>query len=103
MDGNIEILIVFTGLCLMMGALIADWLRPGFVLFSGVVFFMCTGILSPHEALAGFSNEGMITVGLLFLISEGVRRSDALGHLVKWLLPARRGMSVRKGYLRLGC
>ena len=62
---------------------------------------MCTGILSPQEALAGFANEGMITVGLLFLISEGVRRSDALGHLVKWLLPAQRGMSVRKGYLRI--
>lgn len=96
-----DIWIVFAGLCLMLGALIADWLRPGFVLFSGVVFFMCTGILSPQEALAGFANEGMITVGLLFLISEGVRRSDALGHLVKWLLPAQRGMSVRKGYLRI--
>ena len=96
-----DIWIVFAGLCLMLGALIADWLRPGFVLFSGVVFFMCTGILSPQEALAGFANEGMITVGLLFLISEGVRRSDALGHLVKWLLPAQHGMSVRKGYLRI--
>lgn len=101
MDANIEIWIVFAGLCLMMGALIADWLRPGFVLFSGVVLFMCTGVLSPREALAGFANEGMITVGLLFLISEGVRRSDALGHLVKWLLPVRRGMTVRKGYLRI--
>lgn len=101
MSGNIEIWIVFAGLCLMMVMLIADWLRPGFVLFSGVVLFMCTGILTPREALAGFGNEGMITVGLLFLISEGVRRSDALGHLVKWLLPVRRGMTVRKGYLRI--
>ena len=38
-----DIWIVFAGLCLMLGALIADWLRPGFVLFSGVVFFMCSG------------------------------------------------------------
>ena len=101
MSGGIEIGIVFAGLCLMMVMLIADWLRPGFVLFSGVVLFMCTGILTPREALAGFGNEGMITVGLLFLVSEGVRRSDALGHLVKWLLPVRRGMTVRKGYLRI--
>ena len=101
MSGSIEIGIVFAGLCLMMVMLIADRLRPGFVLFSGVVLFMCTGILTPREALAGFGNEGMITVGLLFLVSEGVRRSDALGHLVKWLLPVRRGMTVRKGYLRI--
>ena len=80
----------------MMGMLIADWLRPGFVLFSGVVLFMCTGILTPHEALAGFGNEGMITVALLFLVSEGVRRSDALGHLVKWLLPVRRDMTCAR-------
>ncbi len=101
MGANIEIWIVLAGLCLMMGMLIADWLRPGFVLFSGVVLFMCTGILTPREALAGFGNEGMITVALLFLVSEGVRRSDALGHLVKWLLPVRRDMTVRKGYLRI--
>lgn len=101
MNGNLDIWIVFAGLCLMMGMLIADRLRPGFVLFSGVVLFMCTGILSPREALAGFANEGVVTVGLLFLVSEGVRRSDALGHLVKWLLPVKTGMSVRKGYLRI--
>ena len=47
--------IVSAGLCLMLGLLIADRLRPGFVLFSGVVLFMCTGILSPREALAGFA------------------------------------------------
>ena len=93
--------IVSAGLCLMMGLLIADRLRPGFVLFSGVVLFMCTGILSPREALAGFANEGVITVGLLFLVSEGIRRCDALGHLVKWLLPADPRMTVRKGYLRI--
>ena len=101
MSGNLDIWIVFAGLCLMMGMLIADRLRPGFVLFSGVVLFMCTGILSPREALAGFANEGVVTVGLLFLISEGVRRCDALGHLVKWLLPADPRTNVRKGYLRI--
>lgn len=101
MNENLDIWIVFAGLCLMLGMLITDRLRPGFVLFSGVVLFMCTGILSPREALAGFANEGVVTVGLLFLISEGVRRSDALGHLVKWLLPAKKGMTVRKGYLRI--
>lgn len=101
MGEGTEIIIVLIGFCLMAGLFISDRMRPGFVLFSGVVFFMCTGILSPKEALAGFSNEGMITVALLFLISEGVRRSNALGHIVKLLLPERRGMTVRKGYMRI--
>ena len=98
---NTEILIVFAGLCAMMWLLVADRMRPGFAIFSVVVLFMCAGILSPKEVLAGFSNKGMITVALLFLVSEGVRRSDALGHLVKRMLPKRSGVSVRNGYLHI--
>ena len=50
-------------------------MRPGLILFSGAVVFMCAGILSPKELLEGFANKGMITVAMLFLVSEGVRRS----------------------------
>ena len=96
-----EIWIVLAGLCLMVGLLVADRLRPGLVLFSVVVLFMCTGIVTPEEVLAGFGNRGVVTVALLFLVSEGVRRSDALGHLVERLLPEKRTMNVRQGYVRI--
>ncbi len=96
-----EIWIVLVGLCLMVGLLVADWLRPGLVLFSVAVLFMCTGIVSAEEVLAGFGNKGVITVALLFLVSEGVRRSDALGHCVERLLPEKRTMNVRQGYVRI--
>lgn len=85
----------------MVGLLVADFTRPGFVMFSVVILFMCAGILSPDEVLAGFSNKGMITVALLFLVSEGVRRSDALGHLVKRMLPKKTDVSIRGGYIRI--
>ena len=60
---------------------------------------MCAGIISPEELLTGFSNKGMITVALLFLVSEGIRRSDALGHMISHILPVRSGRktTVRKG------
>ena len=64
MGSDAEIWIVLTGLCLMVGLLIADRLRPGLVLFSIVVLFMCAGIVSPEEVLAGFGNKGVITVAL---------------------------------------
>ena len=98
---NAEICIVFAGMCLMLALLVADRMRPGFVMFSVVVLFMCVGILSPKEVMAGFSNKGMITVGLLFLVSEGVRRSDALGYLVKRMLPKRANVSIRNGYVHV--
>ena len=70
-----EVIIVFLGLIGMVTALLLDKMRPGMILFSVTVFFLCFGILTPKEMLEGFSNKGMITVALLFLISEGVRQS----------------------------
>lgn len=57
-----EIIIVLLALVGMLAALIMDKMRPGMILFSVVVLFLCTGILSPKEMLEGFSNKGMITV-----------------------------------------
>lgn len=101
--GSFEVIFVLVTLIVMLGVLIADLMRPGLVMFSACVLFMCTGILSPEEFLAGFSNKGMITVALLFLVSEGIRRSDALGHMIGHILPVRKGRkpTVRKGYSKL--
>ena len=65
-----EMIIVFLGLIGMVTALVLDKMRPGMILFSVTVLFLCFGILTPKEMLEGFSNKGMITVALLFLISE---------------------------------
>lgn len=75
---------------LMIVALIKEIMRPGLILFSALVIFMVTDILTAEEALSGFSNKGMITVALLFLVSEGVKESGVLGRMVKIILPKKR-------------
>lgn len=95
-----QIIFVLLGLVGMITALVLDKMRPGIVLLSVVILFMVAGILSPEEVIAGFSNKGMITVALLFLISEGVRQSGAIGSLIKKLLPSKSG-SVAKAQLRM--
>ena len=95
-----EVIIVFLGLIGMVTALLLDKMRPGMILFSVTVFFLCFGILTPKEMLEGFSNKGMITVALLFLISEGVRQSGALGQLIKKLLPQEK-TTVMKAQARM--
>ena len=55
-----EIVFVLLSLLGMVAALIADKMRPGMILFSVVVLFLCAGILTPKEMLEGFSNKGMI-------------------------------------------
>lgn len=97
---SIEIIIVLLSLVAMLTALIMDKMRPGMILFSVVVIFLCTGILTPKEMLEGFSNKGMITVAMLFLVSEGVRQSGALTQLIKKLLPQEK-TSVFKAQVRM--
>lgn len=76
--------VIYVSFCLvfMIWALVADRIKPGLVLFSVVVLMLCAGILSPKQCLEGFSNKGMITVALLFLVSEGVRRSGVLERMI---------------------
>lgn len=97
---NVEVIIVLIALVGMLAALIMDKMRPGMILFSVVVLFLCTGILSPKEMLEGFSNKGMITVAMLFLVSEGIRQSGALTQVIKKLLPQEK-TSVFKAQIRM--
>ena len=97
---SFEIIFVLLALVGMIAALVCDMMRPGLVLLTVVVLFLCVGILSPKEMLEGFSNKGMITVGLLFLVSEGIRQSGALGQVIKKLLPQEK-TTVFKAQARL--
>ena len=97
---SFEVVFVFLALIGMITALVMDKMRPGMILLTVVVLFLCAGILTPKEMLEGFSNKGMITVGMLFLVSEGIRQSGALGQLIKKLLPQQH-TTVFKAQLRM--
>ena len=82
----------------IIATLVRDRLRPGLVMASGAVVFYCGGLLSTKELLEGFANKGLMTVALLFLISEGVRRSGLLEKFVGHILP-KRHTSVKRTQL----
>lgn len=49
--------------------------RPAdMVLCGGVTVLLLLGVLTPEEALAGMSNEGMVTVGVLFIVAQALSR-----------------------------
>jgi di/tricarboxylate transporter len=72
-----EILFVLLALLGMVIALVLDKMRPGMVLFSVVVLFLCAGILTPKEMLEGFSNKGMMTVAMLAVGCFGASNQEA--------------------------
>jgi di/tricarboxylate transporter len=91
---TLEGYIVLAVVVLTIVALAKEVMRPGLVFFSSAVILMSTGIISSKELLSGFSNKGMITVGVLFLVSEGIRQSGVLNRLAQTYLPRKRGRMV---------
>jgi len=87
-------------LIITIAALAKEVMRPGLILFSALIFLMTFGILKSDEVLDGFSNKGMITVAILFVVSEGITQSGALNRLATAFLPRRRG-NIRSLFFRL--
>ena len=96
---SFQIIFVALVLLFMLCALMRECLRPGLILFTAVVMLLCAGIINPEEALKGFSNKGMITVAMLYLVSEGVRKSGILERIMFRVLP-KKNVTVTRANLR---
>ncbi|MDA3853131.1 MAG: SLC13 family permease [Bacteroidales bacterium] len=75
---------------LMIVALAKDLLRPGLILSSAVILMVIVGSITPSEALSGFSNKGMMTVAILFIVSEGIRQTGGIDYIARLILPSRK-------------
>ncbi len=82
--------IVIAVLLFMAVAFILEAMRPGLILLSAAVIFMATGIITDQELIAGFSNNGLITIAVLFLVNEGIKQSGLMTRLSQAYLPRKR-------------
>jgi di/tricarboxylate transporter len=72
--------------------LISNWLRPDLVALLVLVLLGVTGLVTPNEALAGFSGSAVITILAISVIAEGLQQTGIthwLGQQMKRL--ARQG------------
>jgi len=60
-----------------------------------LVVLMATGILSPEEALQGFANPAVITVGAMFMLSRGLMRTGALAFISDKMVHYSQGKDRR--------
>ena len=82
--------IVIAVLLFMTVAFIMEAMRPGLILLSAATVFMATGIITDRELIAGFSNNGLITIAVLFLVNEGIKQSGLMARMAKAYLPGKR-------------
>src|SRR5690554_5165995 len=70
----------------VLGVLAATRLAPHVVLMAALTLLSVTGVLTASEALAGFSNSGLVTVAAMFAVAGGLHASGGIDLLVnKWL------------------
>ena len=58
-----------------MGMLISTRTGPDVILLGGVTLLLVFNVLTPDEALGGLANEGMVTVGVLYVVVAGLRET----------------------------
>lgn len=92
---GIVLIIVFS----MLICLITEVSRPDFVVFLALSFLILSGVLSPSDALRGFSNEGMLTVALLFIIAGSVQQSGLLNQMMNRAMGS--GLKPQRSLLRM--
>lgn len=60
-----------------------------------IAILLLSGIITPEEGLAGFSNTATVTVGAMLVLSAGLFKSGAMNLLGSWLSKlSRRGTAV---------
>ena len=62
------------------------------VFMGGLTLLLVAGVLTPTEALAGFSNQGMITVAALYVVVVGLRETGGIAWLAQRLLGRPRSV-----------
>ena len=67
------------------GMLIFSRYSTDLILMAGLSLLVVLGILSPKEALEGFANEGMATVGIMFVVVAGLQETGAINWISKYL------------------
>ena len=81
------------------GLLMFTKIAPDIVMVSGVVMLLLARILTPEEALAGLANEGMITVGVMYVIVAGLRETGGVDWIGRSLFGKPK--TVAAGQLRM--
>jgi di/tricarboxylate transporter len=66
-------------------------IAPDVVTSGALTLLLVSGVLDTKEALAGFSNQGMLTVGVLYVVVSGLTETGAVGWVGQGLLGRPRG------------
>ncbi|MEJ2339657.1 MAG: SLC13 family permease, partial [Gemmatimonadales bacterium] len=83
---TLQIALVFAILLASLVLFVGDWIRIDLVALLVLAGLAISGLVSPREALSGFSSPAVVTVWAMFILSGGLARTGIAGRLGDQLL-----------------
>jgi di/tricarboxylate transporter len=106
---GIEAIIVLAVVAFVLGLLIFTQIPPDAVLVAGLTILLIVpvpqpegwkmGVLAVADAFDGFSNPGMLTVGVLFVVVTGLRETGSIDWIAQFVFGRPR--TLRRALVRL--
>ncbi len=86
-----DIWIISAILVLAVYLLITEKISVDLTAIGIMVLLVVSRILTPHEAIGGFANPAVITVGAMFVVSKGMMRTGGVEFLGRKIISSARG------------
>jgi len=90
-----QIALVLGILVVSLALFVSERLRMDVVALMVLVTLALSGLLTPSQALSGFSNPAVITVWAMFMLSAGLTRTGVANAIGRWVLEAAGQGEVR--------
>jgi di/tricarboxylate transporter len=77
----------------VLALLIATRVAPDVLFMVALTVLLVTGVSAPAEAFAGFANEGVLTVAVLYIVVSGLRETGGVQRISRILLGRPRNLT----------
>lgn len=94
---QIAIVLITLGVTFVLMAL--EITTPNAIILCALAFLMVVGVLSPSDALAGFANDGLATIALMYIMAYAIAKSSLLNWVFNRVLGS--GQRERHSLFRL--
>jgi di/tricarboxylate transporter len=94
---TIQIGLVFFILIASLVLFVSEKIRMDLIALTVLGTLVLTGLVTPPEAVAGFSNAAVIAVWAMFILSDGLTRTgiaNVIGHTVLQLAGQKEGRMI---------
>src|SRR4030042_592454 len=100
MEFSFQFIYTLILLVVMTTLLVKEWLATEIVVFGVMLLLVVGKIISLEEAFSGFSNTGLLTIGLLFVVAGSMQTTGALNYITPYIF-GTAPQNHRKKLLRI--